>query len=120
MASGKMITDEASTTNLINAFARAADEQEAAQRQVSGAHSSLAGGWSGKAANTFGGGIEEWQAGLRKIQEALSSISNSMVEFARETATTEDDNELAARLVPLSAQSGSHSTPQIPAKPSWT
>jgi WXG100 family type VII secretion target len=121
MANGRMITDEVSTTNLINAFAQASDEQSAAQAQVSGAHTSLAAGWSGVASNTFGGGIEEWQAGLTKVQRALSSISDSMVQFAQETTTTEDDNALAARLTPASARiAGTPMTAGTPSTASWT
>jgi WXG100 family type VII secretion target len=116
-----MITDEASTTYLINAFGKAADDQAAAQQKVSNAGGSLASGWSGVASDTYGGGLEEWQAGLTKVQQALSSISDSMVEFARETQTTEDDNALAARLTPASPRIGggmSSQTPSVPA--SWT
>ncbi|NMO55379.1 hypothetical protein HH310_29875 [Actinoplanes sp. TBRC 11911] len=121
MANGRIVTDEVSTTNLINAFAQAADDQAAAQQQVGGAGAELAEFWTGDASNSYGGGLAEWQAGLTKVQQALSSISDSMVRFARDTASTEDDNLLQARLTPASALTGAISAiPATPASASWT
>lgn len=120
MVNGRMITDEESTTQLIHAFTQAADQQAAAQRQVSAVQSELRANWSGKAANTYGTAIGELQAGLTKVQQALSRISDSMVRFASDTSTTEDDNDVAAQLMPAMARSGPIATYSPNSGASWT
>ncbi|GLY93151.1 WXG100 family type VII secretion target [Actinoplanes sp. NBRC 103695] len=89
---GNLDIDEASTIALINAFKKAADDQNAAHSSVSSTQASLAGGWTGHASGTFSGGLDEWMDGLVKIHNALNMIDESMVKFSKLTASTEDDN----------------------------
>ncbi|XVU26728.1 WXG100 family type VII secretion target [Actinoplanes sp. CA-054009] len=91
MANGNLDIDEATTVALINAFKQAADDQQAAHNSVSTTQASLVGGWSGVASGKFSDGLGEWMQGLLKIHNALNMIDESMVQFSKLTANTEDD-----------------------------
>ncbi|MGW0436567.1 WXG100 family type VII secretion target [Micromonospora sp. NPDC003197] len=92
MAQDRKIVDEASTADLVRAFAQANSDQATAQNAARSAQGDLAAGWQGQASQSFGNTLDEWLAGLTKVTAALESLSDNMVEFARQTATTEDDN----------------------------
>ncbi|MFG1610220.1 WXG100 family type VII secretion target [Actinoplanes sp. NPDC049265] len=91
MAQPNLDIDEQSTVALINAFKQAADDQDSAHSSVTSTQAALVGGWTGAASGRFSDGLGEWMAGLIKVKNALNMIDESMVEFSKLTANTEDD-----------------------------
>ena len=104
---GPINSDEGTRTNLINAFITAWEEGQNANNMVNNAGQDLAGIWTGESSSTFGGGLETWMQGLRRVQDALNSIQDGMVNLARLTTSTEDENIVAALADPTPLPTGS-------------
>jgi hypothetical protein len=105
------ITDEASTAKLVSAFNDASQENAWAVATLRDIQAQLS-TWTGYAGGKFREGVDMAAHAVSQIDEALNEISGSMQTFARETQTTEDDNQSAAANAALGFAAGWN--------PSWT
>jgi len=98
-----VLVDDASTRQLVTAFAQALGDVGGVENSVDATGSYLRAAHTGDAANRFQASLGEWLTGLREVRQALLSIDEEMQGFARQTASTEDDNTLAAATAFLGA-----------------
>jgi WXG100 family type VII secretion target len=89
---GQKIVDEATTVAMITAFNSCQEDCQTIQQLVDSAHSQLMSTWGGVAAARYDSSISDWKVGFTDVQNALNLLNESMVDFARTTQTTEDDN----------------------------
>ena len=89
---GPKIVDEATTVAMIRAFNECSTECDSVQKLVDSTYSTLMATWGGVAAKRYGDSMAEWQKGFKDVQDALNMLDLAMVDFAKNTETTEDDN----------------------------
>lgn len=89
---GPKIVDEVTTVAMIRAFNECQTECDAIQKLVDSTYSTLMTTWGGVAAQRYGNSMSDWRVGFKDVQDALDLLDQAMVDFSKNTETTEDDN----------------------------
>src|SRR5262245_42893973 len=89
-----LTADEATTVAMIRAFDTCQDECNAIGQTIDAAAAALFAQWGGAAATMYRQALSGWMEGFNQVRTALNLLNDSMVTYARTTATTEDDNLL--------------------------
>ena len=86
-----IVADQATITNMVNAFNTCQGECGTIETAVDGARSNLAAQWqSDQAAPRFMQAVDQWLEGFHKVRQGLNMLDGNMQTYSQMTTHTEE------------------------------